>query len=1068
MSHELSIRMIKLVAMENIPFKIYSASAGSGKTFTLVKEYLKICLGTKSPKKFIAILAITFTNKAASEMKERIIKSLKAFSNPTKAEQTERDMMSLLVEETGLTIEELQSRSQLVFETILHNYSQFSIGTIDKFTHRIIRTFAQDLDLPANFEVEMEHQLLLKQAVDLLISKTGEDKKLTQLFVNFIHDKTADDKSWLIENDFYTIAEELLKESGQEHCESLKDLSLDDFFKLREEIHKYLNAIDKELSQIGIGFSTDCSDKGLLAEWFSGGARSGIPKYFEYLKTKNWEKYIPSNANVKNFEKDTWYAGKAPKEFYTEIDAIQEKFYPLVKRALEILEEYPKYVHFKLIARNFYSMAVLHEISKELQQIKEQNNIIPIGEFNKKIAQVLQHEEGNFIYERLGERYANYFIDEFQDTSELQWKNLLPLIENAIADGLKPGSAMIVGDAKQAIYRWRGGEVDQFIDLQQLAADTSLQGAYRMESLSLENNYRSTAEVVDFNNKLFSSIAHQVEKEEYRNLFKDLSAQQVKGNGGYVSLEYIENGEEHDEQQKQKCLQTIEDLINDEGFNYGDICILTRTKAKGALLVKMLSDENIPVISSESLLIEQSPEVRLLLNFLRFLNEPTHPRYRFKLIEFLHENDLIPWSLENANMKLAELCEAPEQRFNAFLKEIVLDFNFLHWRSISLIELCHKIIKSFKLEKTARVYMQFFLDELWVFCNKYSQDLYGFLSYWDERAHKLSIAVPEGINAVQVMTIHKSKGLEFPVVLFPFANWNATSERDAKSWVEIDEPELQDLPTSLIPLGKQLESSTSQLQTIYKEHKSKVLLDNLNMLYVALTRPKTRLYIFTSPKGRGKNLSEFFDTFLKSGGHWEDGKTQYSFGYKVKASLKKKGENKYIQVVQPVEDISKILRISRQAPKMWEVENPEKGADKGRKVHEILSYIKTIDDINAALKRALRKGLIASSEEVEMRRLLEMTIQNEQVKKYFVEGLKVKNEEEILLKNGEVLRPDRLVFEGSEVSEVSILDYKTGEANPTHQSQILGYKSHIEQMGYKVKECVLVYINEESIELERV
>ena len=1050
--------------MENIPFKIYSASAGSGKTFTLVKEYLKICLSTKSPKKFIEILAITFTNKAAAEMKERIVKSLKAFSNPEKAEQTERDMMHLLAIETGLSIEELQKRAQLIFETILHNYSQFSIGTIDKFTHRIIRTFAQDLDLPANFEVEMEHQLLLKQAVDLLISRTGEDEKLTQLFVNFIQDKTADDKSWLIENDFYTIAEELLKESGQEHCESLKNLSLDDFFKLRDEIHKYLNEIDKELAAIGLGFITDCSDKGLLPEWFAGGARAGIPKFFEYLKSKNWEKYIPSNSNLKNLEKETWYAGKAPKESYSEIDALQQKFYPLAKRALEILEDYPKYVHFKLIARNFYSMAVLHEISKEMQHIKEQNNIIPIGEFNKKIAEVLQNEEGNFIYERLGERYAHYFIDEFQDTSELQWKNLLPLIENAIADGQKPGSAMIVGDAKQAIYRWRGGEVDQFIDLQLLAADSPSQGAYKMESLSLENNYRSTAEVVDFNNKLFSSIAHQVEKEKYRDLFKDLNAQQVKGEGGYVSLEYIENGTEHEDLQKQRCLETIRDL-KEEGFNYGDICILTRTKAKGALIVKMLSDENIPVISSESLLLEQSSEVRFLLNFLRFLNEPNHPRYRFKLIEFLQEKELCPWTLENINLQLGELCEASEERFNAFLKEVIADFDMLKWRSISLIELCHKIIKAFKLEESARVYMQFFLDELWVYSNKYSQDLYGFLNYWNERAHKLSIAIPEGINAVQVMTIHKSKGLEFPVVLFPFANWNATSERDAKSWVEIDEPELQDLSTSLIPLGKQLENAPSHLQSVYKEHKAKVLLDNLNMLYVALTRPKTRLYIYTSAKARGKNLSEFFDTFLQSEGDWEDRKTQYSFGEKVKASPKKRAENKNIQLAQPVNDISKILRISRQAPKMWEVENPEKGADKGRKVHEILSYIKTSGDLDTAIKRALRQGLIANSEEAEMRSLLEMTLQNPEVKIYFTEGLKVKNEEEILLKNGAVLRPDRLVFDGN---ELSIIDYKTGEANATHQTQILGYKAHIEQMGYKVKECVLIYINEESVELERI
>ena len=257
--------------MKTAPFKIYNASAGSGKTFTLVKEYLKVCIIAKSPEKFMAILAITFTNKAATEMKDRIIKSLKAFSDPDKAEQTELDMMVIIAEETGLAKKEIQSKSQLIFENILHNYSRFAIGTIDKFTHRILKTFAQDLGLPNNFEVEMEHKLLLKQAVDLLINKTGEDEKLTKLFVSFIQNKTADDKSWLIEKDFYAIAEELLKESGQEYCENLKNLSLENFLKLRNEIQNYTNRIDHELSTLGQMFLSDCKNSSLKHEWFAGG-----------------------------------------------------------------------------------------------------------------------------------------------------------------------------------------------------------------------------------------------------------------------------------------------------------------------------------------------------------------------------------------------------------------------------------------------------------------------------------------------------------------------------------------------------------------------------------------------------------------------------------------------------------------------------------------------------------------------------------------------------------------------------------------------------------------------------
>jgi len=1047
--------------MENIPFKIYSASAGSGKTFTLVKEYLKICLASKSPKKFVEILAITFTNKAASEMKERIITSLKGFANPKSAEQTELQMLDLIATETGINSEELSKRSKIIFESILHNYSQFSIGTIDKFTHRIIRTFAQDLDLPANFEVEMDHKLLLKQAVDLLISRTGEDEKLTQLFVSFIKDKTADDKSWLIENDFYVIAEELLKESGQEHCDSLKDLNLDDFFSIKKSIQDYIYKFDVELAAIGAGYKSDCEDLNLLPEWIAGG-KNGLSKYFEYLQKKQWKNYIPTKTTYKNIEKENWYATKTPKELHADVDTIQQKFQPLLLRVLEILEDYPKYVNFRLIASNFYAMAVLHEISKEMQYIKEQNNIIPIGEFNKKIAAVLQNEEGNFIYERLGERYANYFIDEFQDTSQLQWNNLVPLIENAIANGQKPGSAIIVGDAKQAIYRWRGGEVDQFIDLQIKANNLPPHHPYKMEALSLESNYRSTEEVVNFNNKFFSSIAPKIEKESYRELFQELSSKPQKDKGGHVSIEYIENGSDYDELQTAKCLETINKLKED-GFNYGDVCILTRTKAKGALIVKALSDHKIPVISSESLLLEKSTEIKFMLNFLRFLNEPTHPRFRFKLLEFLNENEYSTWTLDTTQQQLERLSKGSVAQFNAFLNSLEPDYDMLKWRSISLIEMCHKISKSFQLEKSARVYMQFFMDELWVYSTKHSQDLFGFLNYWEDKATKLSVAVPEGIDAVQVMTIHKSKGLEFPVVIFPFANWNSTSEQDPKSWVAIEEPELENLPTSLIPLSDKLKTSTPALQEVYAAHKSKVQLDNLNMLYVALTRPKTRLYIQTAAKGG--DLSLHFDHFLKAEGMWEDKKMVYTFGEAVKYQAKKRTENKFINVVEPIDTLSKILKITRQAPKMWEVENPEKGADKGRKVHEILSYILVKEELDSALKKALRKGLIVTSELSELRTLLERVLTHKELQAYFTPGLKVKNEEDILLANGKVIRPDRLVFEAD---GITIIDYKTGEPLQSHEEQILGYCTHIKEMAYAVKNCVLVYINEDSVVLKDV
>lgn len=1045
--------------METAPFKIYSASAGSGKTFTLVKEYLKVCLCSASPQKFISILAVTFTNKAASEMKNRVLLSLKAFSDPKNAEQTELEMMDLISSETGLGRVLLQKRSQLIFENILHRYSRFSVGTIDKFTHRVLKTFAQDIDLPGNFEVEIEQSLLLKQSVDLLINRAGEDENLTRLFVSFIQSKTESDKSWLIENDFYKVAEELLKESGQNHCDRLKTLSLDKLFVLKKSLDDYISAIDRLLAEVGKKFAEYCDKNNIESRWIAGGAQSGLPKYFNYLETMAWEKYIPSSRNQSYIEKEDWHSAKAPVEAQKEISGLRDLFYPLVLECLSALEAYPKYTYFKLIDRNLFSVGVLQEVSKEMQRIKEQNNIIPIGEFNKKIATVLQNEGGEFIYERLGERYSNYFIDEFQDTSLLQWNNLIPLIENAIADGQRPGSAMVVGDAKQAIYRWRGGDVDQFLSLQAYATNTKRLKPYKMELVSLQKNYRSKSEIVEFNNELFSSIARQISSSEYAPLYERLNAHAERGPGGMVSIEYIEGGSQHDDEQLLRALQTVKEL-NQDGFSYGDICILTRTKAKGAVVVKMLSDEDIPVISSESLLLEQSPEVRFILNFLRFLEEPTHPAYRFKILEFLMAQNYSQKKKGSTSEVISSLCKESVERFLTFLSTYTPHLEIEAWRGLPLLRLCHKISRSFELEKTAGAYVTFFLDVVVEYGNRYSQDLFGFLNYWEERADKFSVAVPEEIDAVQVMTIHKSKGLEFPVVLFPFANWDATTERDAKSWVEVDEPELHGLTSALIPISSKLNSSTKALKEIYEGHKTKVVLDNLNMLYVALTRAKTRLHIFTSTKEKKKNLNLYFDAYLKGKNLWVDGKKEYVFGEKIAQKKKPLHGNKYIKAVKPIIDLNRVLKINRTAPKAWDVNNPEISADRGRKIHEVLSYIVQLDDLDGAIKKALCEGLISKSEKDEVRKLVEDLIYHPDVKPYFSPGLKVKNEEEIFRSNADALRPDRLVFEKD---CVTIIDYKTGRILEEHKAQIFGYKFALEEMGYCVKFCVLAYVNNDGV-----
>ena len=1052
--------------MKKDPFKIYSASAGSGKTFALVKEYLKICLTATSSLKFTEILAITFTNKAASEMKERVILCLASFSNPNPENSSAIEMMRLICKETGLAEGEVREKSLSIFYGILHNYSRFSIGTIDGFTHRIVRTFAKDLGLPQNFEIELNGELLKEQAVDLLISRAGgERKELTELFVRFIKDKTEDDKSWLIEKDFYAVANELFDENSRERCEELKKLTIKDFLKIKKSIEGFTRNIDRKFALIGKVYADEVKNNGIEAAWVSGGSR-GITKYFHYLKQGEWQKYKPNDRMWKNLWCDDWSSGAAPADCLGAIERLRMKMVPLCKNVEELLCEYPKYIHLKFVDKNFYRVAVLNEISKEVGLIKERDNVIPLSEFNKKINSILECEEGNFIYERLGERYVNYFIDEFQDTSLLQWKNLLPLIENALADGEKEGSSMIVGDAKQAIYRWRGGDVGQFIDIQKNAASPKKNLPYNSNLISLNLNYRSKAEIVEFNNHFFSFVSKKISNGNHSSLYKNLNAKNIQGKGGLVSFSFIDKGPSYEEQQVARCIEKIKSLVC-EGFNYADVCVLTRTKKNGALVVKGLSDFGVPVISSESLLIGNSPEAQFVVSFLRYMNEPEHPGHRFKLIEFLKGAGFCPWKEVETHTNLSRLCKGSKRSFDNFLSASIENYKPLYWASLSLMELCHHIIKSTDLNSTARIYMQFFLEEVWVYETKNSQDLRGYIEYWENHGEKLSISIPEGVNAVQVMTIHKSKGLEFPVVLFPFADWDMWKEVEPKAWVKNGYPELEGLPCSLVSLNKLFLSSSDQLKHVYTENEANVLLDNINILYVCLTRPKKRLYVFSSTSfdAKKKRLASFFKSFLEEGGLWKDDVKRILIGQKKQPERVAFPEMDLIQNTKTIRDFSRVLRLSRTAPKSWSVDDPNGSTKNGHKIHEILSFIEHKKDLKPSIEKAIREGLILKEEVVELTALLKNIINDHTLNPYFSEGVKVKNECEIILDNGKTLRPDRLVFNDN---KVHVFDYKTGEEHGNHKNQITQYKNTLSEMGFDVKESFLVYINKATIKLIQV
>ena len=442
-------------------FQVYNASAGSGKTFTLVKQYLKVLLTSDDLFMFQKVLAITFTNKAAGEMKARVLSSLEEFS-----EGNTGDLLKIILEETDLNQTIIQERSKKILDAILQNYAAFSITTIDSFTHKIIKSFAHDLGLSLNFEVEMDAISLLNEAVDVLISKIGTHKKLTNLLIDYSLDKADDDKSWDISKDLNDFARVLLNEDDVKHFRKLADKELDDFFELKKKLQKANTEIEATYKKLGEEVLQFIETNGVsMADFaYAGEVVKHFQKFTKLRFLKSEELKFDGRLNTTIEEVKSLSAAKANPATKQAVDGISDQLRAYYQESKEVYNSsYSNYLLNKITLKSIIPLAVLNNINTELNSIKEDNNIRLNAEFNQLISDNIKDQPAPFIYERIGQRFQHYFIDEMQDTSVLQWQNLIPLIENALAQ--ENSNLLLVGDGKQAIYRWRGGKAEQFIAL---------------------------------------------------------------------------------------------------------------------------------------------------------------------------------------------------------------------------------------------------------------------------------------------------------------------------------------------------------------------------------------------------------------------------------------------------------------------------------------------------------------------------------------------------------------------------------------------------------------------------
>ena len=1041
--------------LQTSTFQVYNASAGSGKTFTLVKQYLKVLLTSNDLFMFQKVLAITFTNKAAGEMKERVLFNLEEF-----AKGSESDLLKIILRETDLDSTIIQERSKKILDAILKNYSAFSITTIDSFTHKIIKSFAFDLGLSLNFEVEMDAISLLNEAVDVLISKIGTDQKLTSLLIDYSLDKTDDDKSWDISKDLNDFAKVLLNEDDVKHFRRLADKKLDDFFELKNKIQKSNKGIENEYKVFGNEVLSFIETSGVQLSDF---AYTGeFPKHFQKLTKLRFLKFddLKFDARLNTVIEDgkNLFAGKASVASKDTIEGISEQLRLYYYQSKDLYNRtYSSYLLNKITLKSIIPLAVLNNVNSELNNIKEDNNIRLNSEFNQLISDNIKNEPAPFIYERIGQRFQHYFIDEMQDTSVLQWQNLIPLIENALAQ--ENSNLLLVGDGKQAIYRWRGGKAEQFIDL---GSNEISPFNIQKEIKNLETNYRSYSEIINFNNTFFSHTANFIHNESYKNLFIEGNGQLENAKkGGFVSLSFLEKEEDKEDEKvkyPKKVLEKINQLKDD--FYLNEICVLTRTKKDGIAVADYLSENGVSIISSETLLLKNNSKINFIIDFLYSIQNTNDEEKRFEVLYFLHEHLQL-------KVPKHEFFKKHVKSTNAFifenLKSYGISFNFPVFQQVPFYEKIEEIIRGFRLVNSSNAYVQFFLDVVLEQQRK-ATDIGDFLEFWELKKDKLSIVASENANAVQVMTIHKSKGLEFPVVIFP-CDVNIYKQINPKIWFD-DLPKEYHFKELLIDYKEDLVLINERGLEIYNQQREELELDNFNLLYVSLTRAAEQLHIITEKKISAKgivNLNHYsgvFINYLKEQNLWQEDLLEYSFGNIERTKNKEAAESlaeihqKFIST--PWQEHNIVLLAS--ASKLWDTAQG-KAIDFGNLFHEMLSKIITKNDVNSVTIKYHQKGFINKVQLKLIKEMMYLVVNHPKLAVYFSDKVTVFNEREIVDFDNQVVIPDRLVF--NHLNEVTVIDYKTGSPSSEHHQQLLKYERVLKSMDFKVGKKLLIYINAE-------
>lgn len=1036
--------------MSDKALKIYNASAGSGKTYTLVMEYLRIILRDRDPRKFQRILAMTFTNKAANEMKERILQKLIQLAKPNHDKSTD-DLKELknFAKEIGLPEKKIEENAANCLNSILHNYGMFSVMTIDKFTHKVIRTFARDLDLSLDFEVEMDIDSLQKNVADLLFDQIGRDAEIDSLISAYVESNLEDDKGWNFRESLMEFSSKLFKEDALKAINHLKDFKAKEFIDAKKKIIEFNKKFENTIISMGKDAMDEINAQGIEITDFYQGAK-GIGAFF--LKLSQGEIKTPNSYHYTTVNDDKWTGGKAQNK--AAIDSIKDLLTKYFKQIDNYIHDNnAQYILNKEILKVINNLSLMNHLLNITEELKQQDNVLLISDFYKKIAEIIADEPVPFIYERLGVRYDHFLLDEFQDTSRLQWLNLVPLMHDSLSS---KKMNLIVGDGKQAIYRWRNGEVEQFVKLpneldnpDKIPSLAEAEAKFSSEGveISLKDNYRSAPEIVEFNNRFFEFLLTK-QDEYHQNIYKDVAQNPKKDFQGYLEFNMLE--EKEDEPQLNYVLDVVRRCLA-KGYQLKDICILVRRNREGSKLAIHLTDQNIPVISQDSLHVIKDKTVKFMFNLIAALANPLDKNYSKKTLE--HYEEVV--DKQGSAELILKILQEDEINLKKWLSEkgyAIKPVEYFH----SFYEFAEHLVEVFNLDFSNNSYLQYFLEQIHQFEKQHSTDIFGFIEWFNDKGSHESIKSPEGADAVNIMTIHKAKGLQFPIVICAFFDWNMSST-DAPKWV-LDEESA--LPAYFIKPTK------SAMETKHKEllskEEQKIVLDHINLVYVAFTRPETAMFVVGNKKSYSASparewIQPFLEQELNENRSTQDVYIQYGTLPQKTAKSSDRVNAYEVEFFKQVKDKP---TLSIRNGEEWDVHDMDQRRLYGTQLHLLLSEISTQGEVIETVDKLITKGQIEPSFKEEIISDTNRLFQNERFNFYF-SAERVKNECILIDEIGGKHIPDKIIYQED---RILVVDFKTGkEDKEKHEAQVKDYLALLRQIENKPVAGELFYTEDEQV-----